>query len=115
MSYLKNSLLLISILLVAVGVVFISAWLNTAESISYADLKTALTTTTATFGTLLGIITAGLMFTQGKFSELSSELNEKLPKYLADILSLKRIQAIETRLIALRKIFTQLGSNDHSF
>jgi len=109
MSHLKISLLLVSILLVAIGVVFTSAWLNTAESISYADLKTALTTTTATFGTLLGIITAGLMFTQGKFSELSSEITAKLPEYLTDILSLKRIQAIETRLIALRKIFSQLA------
>ncbi len=109
MSYLKNPVLLISILLVAVGVVFISAWLNTAESISYADLKTALTITTETFGALLGIITAGLMFTQGKFSELSSELTGKLPEYLAEILSLKKMQAIETRLIALRKTFTQLA------
>jgi len=109
MSYLKNSSLLISILLVAVGVMFVLAWLNVAEFISYTDLKTALTTTTATFGTLLGIITAGLMFTQGKFSELSSELNEKLPEYLADVLSLKKIQAIEPRLIALRKTFTQLA------
>lgn len=107
MSHLKISSLLLSILLVAIGVVFISTWQNTAEFLSYADLKTALTTTTATFGTLLAIITAGLMFTQGKFSELSSEINEKLPEYLADILSLKRIQTIETRLIALRKIFTR--------
>jgi hypothetical protein len=109
MSYLKNSSLLISILLVAVGVMFILAWLNVAEFISYTDLRTALTTTTATFGTLLGIITAGLMFTQGKFSELSSELNEKMPEYLADVLSLKKIQAIEPRLIALQKTFTQLA------
>jgi hypothetical protein len=109
MRYLKNSSLLISILLVAVEVVFILAWLNVAEFISYTDLKTALTTTTATFGTLLGIITAGLMFTQGKFSELSSELNEKSPEYLADVLSLNKIQAIETRLIALQKTFTQLA------
>lgn len=109
MSHWKNPLLLVSILLVAVGVVYISAWLNTAESISYADLKTALAITTETFGIILGIITAGLMFTQGKFSELSSELNEKLPEYLTNILSLKKMQAIEARLITLRKTFNPLA------
>jgi hypothetical protein len=74
---------------------------------SYANLATALETTTATFGTLLGIITAGLMFTQGKFSELTSELTEKSPHYLAEVLSLEKIQSIETHLLALRKTFTQ--------
>ncbi len=110
MSYLKNSSLLISILFVAVGIAFIIAWLKIAGSISYADLKTALTTTTATFGTLLGIITAGLMFTQGKFSELASELTEKSPDYLAKVLSLEKIRSIETHLLALRKTFTQLSA-----
>jgi len=110
MSYLKKSSLLISILLVAVGLVFILAWLNMAGSMRYADLKTALTTTTATFGTLLGIITAGLMFTQGKFSELASELTDKAPDYLAEVLSLERIQLIENHLLALRKTFTQLAA-----
>lgn len=109
MSYLKKSLLLFSVLLVAVGVVFISVWLTAAKSISHADLVTALTITTETFGTLLGIITAGLMFTQGKFSELSSEITGKLPGYLSDILSLKRIQTIESRLIALKKILAKLA------
>lgn len=109
MSYWKNPLLLVSILLVAVGVVYISAWLNTAESISYADLKTALAITTETFGIILGIITGGLMFTQGKFSELSSELNEKLPEYLTNILSLKKMQAIEAHLLTLRKTFNSLA------
>ena len=102
-------MLLVSILLVAVGVVYISAWLNTAESISYADLKTALAITTETFGIILGIITGGLMFTQGKFSELSSELNEKLPEYLTNILSLKKMQAIEAHLLTLRKTFNSLA------
>jgi len=110
MSYLKNSSLLISILLVAVGLVFILAWLNMAGSMSYSDLTTALTTTTATFGTLLGIITAGLMFTQGKFSELASELIEKSPDYLAKVLSLDKIQSIGTHLLALKKAFTQLAA-----
>lgn len=110
MSYLKSSLLFISFLLVAVGVAFILAWLYTAGFTSYADMKTALTTTTATFGTLLGIITAGLMFTHGKFSELSSELSEKSPDYLAKVLSLEKIQSIETHLLALRKTFTQLAA-----
>ncbi len=109
MSYLKRSLILFSVLLVAVGVVFISVWLAAAESISYAYLVTVLTITTETFGTLLGIITAGLMFTQGKFSELASEITGKLPRYLSDILSLKRIQTIETRLIALKKILAKLA------
>jgi len=81
------------------------------KSISYADMKTILTTTTATFGTLLGIITAGLMFTQGKFSELASELTEKSPNYLAKVLSLEKIQSIETHLLALKKAFTQLAAS----
>jgi hypothetical protein len=110
MSYLKNPSLLISILLVAVGLAFISAWLNVSGSISYADLTTALTTTIATFGTLLGIITAGLMFTQGTFSELTSELTEKSPEYLSKVLSLEKIQSIETHLLALRKTFKQLAT-----
>jgi len=109
MNYLKNSSLLTSILLVAVGSVFILVWLNTAEFMSYADLITALTTTTATFGTLLGIITAGLMFTQGKFSELLSELTEKSPDYLAKVFPLEKIQSIETHLLTLRKTFTHLA------
>jgi len=111
MSFLKNSSLLISILLVAVGLAFILIWLNMTKSTNHADLKTVLTTTTATFGTLLGIITAGLMFTQGKFSELASELAEKSPDYLANVLSLERIQSIETDLLALRKVFSQLAAS----
>jgi len=110
MNFFKNSSLLISILLVGVGLTFILIWLR-AKSISYADMKTILTTTTATFGTLLGIITAGLMFTQGKFSELTSELTEKSPNYLAKVLSLEKIQSIETNLLALKKAFTQLATS----
>jgi hypothetical protein len=109
MSYLKNSLFIFSVFLVAVGITFILAWLYTAGSASYADMQMALTTTTATFGTLLGIITAGVMFTQGKFSELSSELSEKSPHYLSDLLSLEKVQSIETHLLGLRKTFTQLA------
>ena len=110
MIYSKSSLFLIFFLLVAVGTAFILAWLHTVGFASYADMRTALTTTTATFGTLLGIITAGLMFTQGKFSELSSELSGKSPEYLTNVLSLEKIQAIETRLLALKKIFSQLAT-----
>jgi hypothetical protein len=110
MSYLKNSLLLISILLVAVGLVFFLAWLNVAKFIRHSDLITALETTTATFGTLLGIITAGLMFTQGKFSELASELTDKAPDYLAEVLSLEKVQSIESHLLTLRKTFRQLAA-----
>jgi len=110
MSYQKNSVLLISILLVAVGLAFALAWLNIAKSLSYADLKTALETTTATFGTLLGIITAGLMFTQGKFSELASELTDKAPNYLAEVFSLEKMQSISTLLLALQKRFAELAA-----
>ena len=110
MIYSKSSLFLIFFLLVAVGTAFILAWLHTVGFASYADMRTALTTTTATFGTLLGIITAGLMFTQGKFSELSSELSGKSPEYLTNVLSLEKIQAIETRLLALKKTFSQLAT-----
>jgi len=110
MSYLKNSVLLIFICLIVVGIVFVLVWLNTTEFMSYADLKTVLTTTTATFGTMLGIITAGLMFTQGKFSELASELSEKSSDYLAKVLSLEKIQSIENHLLVLRKTFTNLAA-----
>ena len=79
MSYSKNFLLLISVLFVAIGLAFVLAWLNIAGSLGYADLKMSLETTTATFGTLLGIITAGLMFTQGKFSELLSLIHISEP------------------------------------
>lgn len=111
MSYVKGSFGFIFILLVVVGIVSVLAWLYSAEFTSYADMQTALTITTETFGVLLGIITAGLMFTHGKFSELSSELSEKSPQYLADVLSLEKIQSIETSLIALRKAFTKLATN----
>jgi hypothetical protein len=67
-----------------------------------------LTTTTATFGSLLGIITAGLMFTHGKFSELASELGEKLPDYLSGNVSLEKAQAMGNNLLALRKTFLLL-------
>jgi hypothetical protein len=111
MNYLKNSLFLVSILFIAVGATFILAWLSIAKSVSYGDLRTILQTTTATFGTLLGIITAGLMFTQGRFSELASELTEKSPHYLLEILSLEKMQSIETHLHELEKTFIQLVAN----
>jgi len=108
MNYLKSSFL-VSVILVGVGVTYILTWLSITKSISYGDLKTALETTTATFGTLLGIITAGLMFTQGRFSELASDLTEKSPHYLSEVLSLEKMQSIETHLHALEKTFTQLA------
>jgi hypothetical protein len=110
MSYLKSSIL-VSIFLVAVGLVFILAWLNISNSLSYTDLTSTLTATTLTFGTLLGIITAGLMFTQGTFGELASDLAEKLPDYLVEALSLERIQSMEASLLATRKTFTQLAAS----
>jgi hypothetical protein len=84
------------------------AWRNIISPIDFADLKTVLTTTTATFGSLLGIITAGLMFTHGKFSELASELGEKSPDYLSGALSLEKVQAMGNNLLALRKTFSLL-------
>jgi hypothetical protein len=84
------------------------AWRNIMSPIDFADLKTVLTTTTATFGSLLGIITAGLMFTHGKFSELASELGEKSPDYLSGTLSLEKVQTIGNNLLVLRKSFSQL-------
>lgn len=84
------------------------AWRNITSPIDFADLKTVLTTTTATFGSLLGIITAGLMFTHGKFSELASELGEKSPDYLSGTLSLEKAQTIGNSLLALRKTFSLL-------
>jgi hypothetical protein len=84
------------------------AWRNIISPMDFADLKTVLTTTTATFGSLLGIITAGLMFTHGKFSELASELGEKLPDYLSGVLSLEKVQAMGNHFIALRKTFLLL-------
>lgn len=107
----KYSSFLISALLIGAGLFLVSLWLTVAKAMTYTDLRTVLTTTTATFGTLLGIITAGLMFTQGRFSELASELAEKSPNYLTNILSLERIQPIETGLLALKKTFNQLAAS----
>jgi len=109
MSYFKNSLLLVSVLLFAVVTVFILAWVNAPEAISHTDLQTVLTTSTATFGTILGIITAGLMFTQGRFSELASELSDESTDYMAKELSLEKMQSIENHLLALQKTFTQVA------
>jgi len=84
------------------------AWRNITSAFDFADLKTVLTTTTATFGSLLGIITAGLMFTHGKFSELASELGEKSPDYLSGTLSQEKVQTIGNNLLALRKTYSLL-------
>jgi len=110
MSHLKNSLPFISISLIVIGIASVFAWLYTADFISYADMQTILTVTTETLGVLLGIITAGLMFTQGKFGELSSELGGKSPDYLTKVLSLEKVQTIEAHLVSLRKAFTRLAA-----
>jgi len=99
---------LIAILLGTSLAAFFLAWRNITWSMDFADLKTVLTTTTATFGSLLGIITAGLMFTHGKFSELASELGEKSPGYLSGTLTLEKVQTIGNNLLALRKTFSLL-------
>jgi len=109
MNRIKNSLVLVSVLLIVTFIVFILAWLNSPEYASYIDLQTVLTTSTATFGTILGIITAGLMFTQGRFSELSSELSEKSPNYLMKEFSLEKIQSIGNRLLFLQKTYVRLA------
>jgi hypothetical protein len=110
MNSLKKPPIIISVLLIAVALAFALSWQNMAQSTSYADLSRALTTTTATFGTLLGVITAGLMFTQGAFSRLASELNEKSPTYFTEVLPLDKIQSVAAHLLALRKSFTQFAA-----
>jgi len=99
------------ILLIIVGLIFVIVSLAIGLPVSYSDLRTVLTTTTATFGTLLGIITAGLMFTHGKFSELESAINEKLPYYLDELLSMEKIQLVMTHLLSIRKTFMSLAAN----
>jgi hypothetical protein len=84
------------------------AWRSITSTIGFDDLKTVLTTTTETLGGLLGIITAGLMFTHGKFSELATELDEKSPTYLSDMVPLEKVQTIGNNLIALRESFSRL-------
>lgn len=111
MSYSRSTLIFILILLASACIVFILAWRNATWSVGYTNLTTILTTTTATFGTLLGIITAGLMFTHGKFSELASELGEKSPGYLVKTLSLEKGQLLGSRLLSLRKTFTELKAD----
>jgi hypothetical protein len=111
MSYPRNTLFLVSILLTSAALVFILAWRNATWSVKYTDLATILTTTTATFGTLLGIITAGLMFTHGKFSELASELSEKSPDYLMKALALERAQLLGSHLLLLRNTFSRLETD----
>jgi hypothetical protein len=100
--------LLIVILVGTSLVAVFLAWRNITSPIDFADLTTVLTTTTETFGGLLGIITAGLMFTHGKFSELATELDEKSPDYLSGTLPMEKIQTIGNNLLALRKSFSLL-------
>jgi len=111
MSILKKSLLLVSILIVALGATSLLTWLNMTKSVNYGDFSTTLLMTTETCGTLLGIITAGLMFTQGRFSQLASELTEKSPHYLFEALSLEKLQSIAAASHALDKAFTRLATS----
>ena len=106
MSYSRN--VLIAILVGTSLIASFLAWRNITSQIDFADLRIVLTTTTTAFGSLLGIITAGLMFTHGKFSELASELGEKSPDHLSGNLSLERVQTIGNNLLALRKTFAIL-------
>ena len=100
--------LLIIILAATSFVAAFLAWRTIISPLDFADLKNVLTTTTETFGGLLGIITAGLMFTHGKFSELATQLEEKSPDYLTGALSLEKVQTIGNSLLALRKSFSTL-------
>lgn len=101
-------MLIAPLLLLVCGVFLFLLIFNGVASASYADLKTLIETTTATFGTLLGIITAGLMFTQGKYGELTAELSEKSPHYLRNVLSLEELRSIGESLLALKKVFGKL-------
>jgi hypothetical protein len=104
-NFLKKFLLLILGLLVGAGLILVTVRLNGAGQTDLATLMTILTTTALTLGTLLAIITAGLMFTQGKFSELVSELNNKSPDYLATLFPLEKVQNIGNYLMMLREEF----------
>jgi len=104
----RSNKFLSALLLGASFVAAFLAWRTATTSMDLADLKTVLTTTTATFGSLLGIITAGLMFTHGKFSELASELGERTPHYVSGTLPLEKIQTVGNNLLALRKSFSIL-------
>lgn len=102
-------MLVAPLLLLLSGVFLFVIIFNGVASASYADLRTLIETTTATFGTLLGIITAGLMFTQGKYGELTAELSEKSPHYLRNVLSLQELRSIGEGLLALKKVFGKLA------
>ena len=106
MSFARKLSYVFLVLLMAAGLFVITAWLtHKARPADLPNLMILLTTTALTLGTLLAIITAGLMFTQGKFSELVSELNNKPPDYLASLFSLEKVQAIGTQLLTLREEF----------
>jgi hypothetical protein len=104
----KKFYVLVLILPIAAALIFLFIWLNITGLVSLTNLMTVLMITTPTLGTLLAIITAGLMFTQGKFSELISDLSNKSPDYLTKVLSLEKIQSIGTHLVALREKFSRL-------
>jgi hypothetical protein len=109
-SQLRGAFLLIPILLLLSIILLFVVVLSGVNSASYADLKTLIETNTAVFGTLLGIITAGLMFTQAKFGELAGELSDKSPDYLRNVLSLQEMQSIGENLLAWRKLFAKLAN-----
>ena len=109
MSRLKHAMLVAPLLLLVFGVLLFIVIFNGVASASYADLKALIETTTATFGTLLGIITAGLMFTQGKYGELTAELGQKSPHYLRNVLSLQELRSIGDSLLALKKVSGKLA------
>jgi hypothetical protein len=99
------------LIVILVGASFIAIFLalrSITSPIGFDDLKNVLTVTTETFGGLLGIITAGLMFTHGRFSELATELDNKSPEYLQGIMPLEKVQTIGNNLLSLRKSFSLL-------
>lgn len=76
-----------------------------------ATLMDVLTATVLTLGTLLAIITAGLMFTQGKHGELLSELNNKSSDYLTTHIAAGTFQAMGAHLSTLREEFKGLEAS----
>jgi len=106
----KLSFLILSVP-VAAALIFLYMWLNMAGFLTLETMMTVMTITTPTLGTLLAIITAGLMFTQGKFSELVSELNNRSSDYLARIFTFEKIQVLSAHVLALREEFKRLAAS----
>lgn len=111
MIYLRKFSFVILGIVIAVALVFLYVWLNAKGSLSLETMMTIMTIATPTLGTLLAIITAGLMFTQGKFSELVSDLNNKSSDYLAKVFTFEIIQGLSADILVLREEFRRLSAS----